>query len=54
MKKSIEISRPIIWSEVPKEIKQFSFSKFKKSLKRSLFKYIQNWDRLSYALNGCH
>ena len=33
MKKSIEISGPIIWSEVPKEIKQFSFSKFKKSLK---------------------
>ena len=33
MKKSIEISRPIIWSEVPKEIKQFSFSKLKKSLK---------------------
>ena len=33
MKKSIEISGPITWSEVPKEIKQFSFSKFKKSLK---------------------
>ena len=33
MKKPIEISKPIIWSEVPKEIKQFSFSKFKKSQK---------------------
>ena len=33
MKISIEISGPIIWSEVPKEIKQFPFSKFKKSLK---------------------
>ena len=33
MKKSIEISGSIIWSEVPKEIKQFSFFKFKKSLK---------------------
>ena len=33
MKKSIEISGPIIWSEVTKEIKQFPFSKFKKSLK---------------------
>ena len=33
MKKSIEISGPIIGSEIPKEIKQFSFSKLKKSLK---------------------
>ena len=29
LKKSIEISGPIIWSELPKEIKQFSFSKLK-------------------------
>ena len=33
MTKSIEILGPIIWSKVPKEIKQFSFLKFKKSLK---------------------
>ena len=33
IKKFIEISGPIVWSEVPKEIKQFSFSKSKKSLK---------------------
>ena len=33
MKKFIEISGPIVWLEVPKEIKQFSFSKYKKSLK---------------------
>ena len=33
MKKSIEISGPNIWSEVPIEIKQFLFSNFKKSLK---------------------
>ena len=33
MKKSIEISGPTFWSEVPKEFEQFSFSKFKKSLK---------------------
>ena len=33
MKKSIAISGPIIWLVVPKEIKQFSFFKFKKSLK---------------------
>ena len=33
MKKSIEISGPIIRSEVPKEFKQFSFFEFKKSLK---------------------
>ena len=33
MKKSIKISGPIIWSEVLKEIKQFPFSKFEKSLK---------------------
>ena len=32
-KKSIEILGSIIWSDVPKEIKQFPFSKFKKSLK---------------------
>ena len=33
MKNSIEILGPIIWSEVPKEIKQFPFSKIEKSLK---------------------
>ena len=33
MKKSIEILGPIIWSEVPKEMMQFPFSKFKKSPK---------------------
>ena len=33
MKKSVEIMGSIIWSEVPKEIQQFPFSKFKKSLK---------------------
>ena len=33
MKKSIEISGPIIWSKIPKEIKQFPLYKFKKSLK---------------------
>ena len=33
MKKSIKILGPIIWSDVPEEIMQFSFSKFKKSLK---------------------
>ena len=32
-KKSIEILGSIIWSEVSKAIKQFPFSKFKKSLK---------------------
>ena len=33
MKKYIEILGSTIWSEVSKEIKQFPFSKFKKSLK---------------------
>ena len=33
MKSSIENLGPTIWLEVPKEIKQFSFYKFKKSLK---------------------